>query len=65
LETVQVIPGRAETSMKEHHAILDAIRFGNGAKAAATMQFHISQSFSALRHFLDGKHKGSLRAKAR
>jgi DNA-binding GntR family transcriptional regulator len=65
-ETVQVIPGRAETSMKEHHAILDAIRSGNGPKAAATMQFHISQSFSALRQFLHGKaHKGSPHGKAR
>jgi DNA-binding GntR family transcriptional regulator len=54
-DTVQVIPGRAEVSMKEHQAILEAFRVGNRPEAAARMQKHISQSFSALRAFLDKK----------
>ena len=61
-DTVQVIPGRARVSMKEHHAILEALRGGNGPEASARMQTHISQSFSALRAFLDKKRTQSRRS---
>jgi DNA-binding GntR family transcriptional regulator len=54
-DTVQVIPGRAKISMQEHHAILDALRIGDGPEAANRTQAHVSNSFSALRAYLAKK----------
>lgn len=51
-DTLQVIPGRAEDSMREHHAILSRLRNGNGPAAAVAMQTHISRGFAALRAYL-------------
>jgi DNA-binding GntR family transcriptional regulator len=63
-DTLQVIPGRAETSMKEHHAILRQLRDGNGAKAAALMRIHISRSFAALQSYLSRRRRSG-RGRAR
>jgi DNA-binding GntR family transcriptional regulator len=51
-DTLQVIPGRAKGSMREHHAILRRLRDRNGPAAASLMQVHIQRSFAALRTFL-------------
>jgi DNA-binding GntR family transcriptional regulator len=51
-DTLQVIPGRAEGSMREHHAILSRLRNGHGPAAAGLMQAHISRSCAALRAHL-------------
>lgn len=51
-DTLQVIPGRAVWSMREHDAILRELRGGNDAAAATLMETHISKSFRALETFL-------------
>lgn len=51
-DTLQVIPGRAEVSMREHHAILRRLRKRNGPAAAGLMQTHIARSFGDLRAYL-------------
>ncbi len=51
-DTLQVIPGRARASMREHHAILRQLRSGKAAAAAALMETHISRSFRTLKAYL-------------
>ncbi len=51
-DTLQVIPGRAVSSMGEHDAILRELRGGRDAAAANLMEAHISRSFRALKTFL-------------
>ena len=51
-DTLQVIPGWAEASMREHRTILRRLQNGNGPAAAVVMQTHISRSFAALRAYL-------------
>jgi DNA-binding GntR family transcriptional regulator len=52
-DTLQVIPGRAVASMREHDAILRELRGGNDAASAALMEAHVSRSFKALKTFLN------------
>jgi DNA-binding GntR family transcriptional regulator len=51
-DTLQVIPGRAKTSMREHHAILRGLRNGDGPAAADRMRAHVARSFADLRTYL-------------
>ena len=51
-DTLQVIPGRAAGSIREHDAILRELRGRNAAAAATLMEAHVSRSFRALKAFL-------------
>lgn len=51
-DTIQVIPGRAETSVREHDAILKALRASSARRAETQMRAHIAKSFSHLRTHL-------------
>jgi len=51
-DTIQVIPGRAETSMREHDEILRELRAGSADRAEKRMRAHIAKSFSHLRTHL-------------
>jgi len=53
-DTLHVLPQRAQSSIEEHQAILDAIHEGDAELAGKLMRLHIESGSSALRaHLLD------------
>jgi DNA-binding GntR family transcriptional regulator len=47
-----MIPGRAERSIQQHHAVMDAIREGNAEVAADLMSDHILTAGASITRFL-------------
>jgi len=47
-----MIPGRAERSIQQHHAVMDAIREGNAEAAADLMSDHILTAGASITRFL-------------
>ena len=47
-----MIPGRAERSIEQHHAVLDAIKEGNVEAAADLMSDHILTAGASITRFL-------------
>lgn len=52
-------PGRAERSLREHEAIVEALRRGDGAAAEAAMQVHLSEVLDTLRWAIQFQHRTS------
>ncbi len=50
-----MIPGRAERSIRQHHAILDAIREGDAQAAADLMSDHILTAGESITRFLESQ----------
>jgi GntR family transcriptional repressor for pyruvate dehydrogenase complex len=50
-ESISVIPGLLERSMKSHRTIYEAIRDGNQKKAVASMRKHISDFQTSLERY--------------
>lgn len=46
--TMWALPGRAEQSLREHEAMMEAIRSGDGAKAASRLRDHIVSGAETL-----------------
>jgi len=59
-DTLWVIPGRAEESMQEHRAILDAVRKKDGKLAEKLVRLHLECAMSALMEHLDNSEPDSL-----
>lgn len=54
--TMWALPGRAEQSLREHEAMMEAIRAGDGGEAAARMRAHIVSGAETL---VDGAERHS------
>jgi DNA-binding GntR family transcriptional regulator len=51
MRRVVILPGRAETGLKEHRAMLQALRRGDGAAAEACMRANIRSGLAFLHRF--------------
>lgn len=51
MRRISILPGRADTGLKEHRAILDALRRQDGAAAEAAMRANIRSGLSYLQRY--------------
>ena len=46
-----LVPGRAEESLAQHRAIVDAVTAGDGPAAEVAMRHHLASVIDVLRHW--------------